>query len=85
MRRPYIPVGAAVKLAVGSFLSDDRSDPGRPAVLPLILFADVDRDSLIGVALLFQLRFCPTAAPPLESAFAIAYAGPLSFFRPGSH
>jgi len=65
-----------VKLAVGSFLSDDRSDLGRPAVLPLVFFADMDRDPLECIALLFQLSFCTAAAPLLKPALAITDASP---------
>jgi len=83
VRGSYVPISAAVKLAVGSFLSDDRSDPGRPAVLAPVFLADVDRDSLVGIALLFQLRFFTTALPRFESAVLPPDTGATSFSCPG--
>jgi len=82
MMRLDIPKRAAMIATIGPFSSDDRSESSRPTFLSLILFADMDRDSLVGVMLLFQLRFCPTAAPLFKPALAVAYAGPLSFCCP---
>ena len=64
--------------------ADDRSDLRRPAVLPDILFADVNRDPLVSVAFLFELRFCFAAAPPFESSISSTDASSLSFFGPDS-
>jgi hypothetical protein len=70
-----------VVLSIQSLCSDDRSYPGRPAVLPDIFLADMDRDALKSILLLFQLRFCPAPPPTLKPSFAIPDTGPLSFAR----
>jgi len=74
-----------VVAAIFSFFANDRFSPGRPAALPLVLFADMHRDSLITVTLLFELRFCPTAPPLLKAAASIADTSAFSFWRPSPH
>jgi len=74
-----------VVLTILSLFAHDIAYPGRPAFLPGKLFADMDRDPLETVALLFQLRLGPAAPPLFEPAASIAYAGSFSFFCPSPH
>lgn len=71
-----------MKASIFSFCADDRSDLCRPAVLPDVLFTDVDRDPLECVLLLFELSFCSAAPPLLEAPVCTSDAGPFSFFGP---
>lgn len=70
--------------SIFSLFADDRPDLPRPAVLPDVLFADMHRDPLVSVPLLFELSFRSTAAPLFEGPIFAADAGPLSFFGPDS-
>ncbi len=63
----------------------DRADACRPAVLSLVLFADMDRNTLIIIALLFKLCFCPAALPFFKRTVFAADKFRLSFFCPFSH
>lgn len=82
--RPDVPVSPLVIVSIFPFFADDRSDLTRPAVLPDIFLADVDRDPLECVPLLFELRFLTAALPDFERPVFAADAGPLSFFGPDS-
>ncbi len=64
--------------------ADDRSDLARPAVLPDVLLADVDRDPLVCITLLFELRLFTAALPGFEGPVCTSDAGLLSFFCPDS-
>ena len=80
-----IPKGAAVIGAVKSFCSDDCADLSRPAALPLVFLADMDRDPLEGVTFLFQLALSSAASPFFKRTVGVANTGPLTFFCPFFH
>lgn len=80
-----VPVSTSMILTIFSFFPNDRSYTGRPAVLPGILFADMNRDTLISILFLFELRLCSTAGPFFKTAFFVADQSARSFFGPASH
>lgn len=61
---------------------DDVPYPGRSASLPGKLFADMYRDPLECVSLLFELSFGASAPPLPKSTVRVSDTGPLSLFCP---